>query len=344
MNHLLQMLLLSRWPKSILVLGIFLSLLSSCSNDTDNSPPEVNDASITIEENLADGTVVFEIEAIDPDMDALFYNIIDGNLEDAFDISAQGIITINNSPALDFEMYPQFDLIISVSDREKSSDLKLHIILIDIDENLRPLTGEEIDALEYFTDIALGFEFGNASDVTRKWIDTMHVFVNGDTSQVLMDELKMIIEEINLLVTDGFYIKREPDEGIANMKIFLGAGADYADIYGSARPYISSNWGLFFVSFDGNNNLAGANMYVDTKRAGVMAQRHLLREEFTQSLGLARDSNAHEGSIFFQSWTTTTSYIDIDRELIRLLYHPRMKSGLNRTQVRVLIASIFREQ
>lgn len=68
----------------------------------------------------------------------------------------------------------------------------------------------------------------------------------------------------------------------------------------------------------------------------------MLREELTQSLGLARDSNLYPESIFQQSFSTkTTDYAPIDRDLIRLLYHPEMKVGLNRDEVDNLLRDIL---
>ena len=62
-------------------------------------------------------------------------------------------------------------------------------------------------------------------------------------------------------------------------------------------------------------------MYVDIYRANDQEQKHLLREELTQSLGLFNDSYKYPESIFYQDWTTTTEYAQIDRELIDMLYN-----------------------
>jgi hypothetical protein len=74
-------------------------------------------------------------------------------------------------------------------------------------------------------------------------------------------------------------------------------------------------------------------MYVDIIRANSIEQKHLLREEFTQSLGFARDSQLYMESIFQSDWTTTIEYAPIDQDLIRLLYHPEMSVGLNELEV-----------
>ena len=68
-------------------------------------------------------------------------------------------------------------------------------------------------------------------------------------------------------------------------------------------------------------------MYVDIFRADLPGQKHLLREELTQSLGLGNDSPQYIESIFQSAWTTTTSYSMLDKDVIRLLYHPEMNIG-----------------
>tara|TARA_B100001093_G_scaffold520464_1_gene616279 strand:+ start:7859 stop:8116 length:258 start_codon:yes stop_codon:yes gene_type:complete len=82
-------------------------------------------------------------------------------------------------------------------------------------------------------------------------------------------------------------------------------------------------------------------MYVDINRANLAEQKHLLREELTQSLGLARDSQKYPESIFQSAWTTTTKYTSIDSDLIRLLYHPDMRIGLTKDQVDVVLKEIL---
>jgi|TARA_B110000881_G_C18446723_1_gene448858 hypothetical protein len=82
-------------------------------------------------------------------------------------------------------------------------------------------------------------------------------------------------------------------------------------------------------------------MYVDIFRANEQAQWHLLREELTQSLGLAQDSERYLNSIFQINWTIISSYSQIDKDIIRLLYHPNMKVGLNENEVDLLLRSIL---
>jgi hypothetical protein len=46
------------------------------------------------------------------------------------------------------------------------------------------------------------------------------------------------------------------------------------------------------------------------------------------------DSWRYQESIFYQGWTGTTEYSQIDRTIIGLLYDPRLRSGMTQDQVK----------
>lgn len=199
----------------------------------------------------------------------------------------------------------------------------------DDDKIASPFTAYDESVIQYFGEIALGFEFGGASEITRKWKVDMKIFVGGNKPTDLMNELQDIVAEVNDLATDGFSISIVTDSVQSNFYIFLGSGAQYAAIFPSQSSLVIDNWGLFSVYWDGAEQLYKGNMYVDLVRANPAEEKHLLREELTQSLGLAKDSPLYQESIFQIGWTTTNEYADIDKDLIRLLYHPDMQIGLN---------------
>jgi hypothetical protein len=207
------------------------------------------------------------------------------------------------------------------------------------------LTSYNQEIVSYFKEVALGFEFGNASKITRKCKkNDMKIFVGGTPTAALKSELSKIVSEINTLAKDGFEVKVVTDSAASNFYVYFGSGDEYATIFPSQKSNVESNWGLFSVFWNNNNNITGGYMYVDIFRPDATAQRHLLREELTQSLGLARDSPRYPDSIFQQSWTTTTSYAKVDKELIRLLYHPRVSSGFTATQTETTLTVILLEE
>lgn len=199
------------------------------------------------------------------------------------------------------------------------------------------------DVTDYFAEVALGFEFGSASRVTRKWNNEIKIFIGGEKSTEMLDELDRILTELEELSTE-FSFSITADTSQSNYYIFFGSGSSFAARFPPAQQHVATNWGLFYVYFNASNEIHGAAMYVDTERATqAEARKHLLREEFTQSLGLARDSDRYPQSIFYAPWTTVTEYSPIDRDLIRLLYHPSMPTGLDETAVRNLLKDLLIE-
>ena len=223
----------------------------------------------------------------------------------------------------------------------------LLIVVLSCSENGQDIISEpglseyEIDVIDYFKEISLGFEFGNASKVTRKWSSEMKVFIGGDSNSELLSELDKITTEMNEIMTDGFKVTFVNDSLESNYYIYFGTGAMYAEMFPAESNLVNSNFGLFSVFWNGQNQLFSGRMYVDISRANSIEQKHLLREEFTQSMGLAKDSSLYPESIFQSVWTTTTAYAPIDLELIRLLYHPKMSTGLNETEVDEVLKEIL---
>ena len=207
------------------------------------------------------------------------------------------------------------------------------------------LTENQRFAVEYFKEVALGFEFGNASKVTRKWGDDVNIYLMGEPTNVLLRELDDIIDDLNRLIpSTGPELRIVANSANSNFILYMGTGEGYAEIDGNAKNLVASNYGLFFVNFNRRNFITSATMYVDTERGSEINQRHLLREELTQALGFARDSGRFSDSIFQESYSgTATDYNQFDEAVIRMLYHPEMQTGLNAAGVDPILREIVQE-
>ena len=98
----------------------------------ENLAPVINNQEFTIAENSNSGTEVGTVEASDPDNDDLTFSILSGNTDDAFAINTStGLLTVNNSDALDYETTPSFDLSVEVSDGSLASNATITINIED---------------------------------------------------------------------------------------------------------------------------------------------------------------------------------------------------------------------
>ena len=213
----------------------------------------------------------------------------------------------------------------------------------ELQTNDNQLNSYQLNLISYFKSIALGFEFDDASKITRRWETDMNIFVGGNPNDELLSELELIKNEINDLTTTEFKLNIVNDSLGSNYYIFFGNRTETLKVFPGWSDLTLSNWGIFYIFWNDLNQINSGYMYVDTQRPDILGQKHLLREELTQSLGLARDSYLYDDSIFQQSWTTVTKYSQMDKDIIRLLYHPEMKVGLDETQVENLLVQILKK-
>lgn len=198
------------------------------------------------------------------------------------------------------------------------------------------LTDEQQTAIFYFKEIALGLEFGDAPRVTRKWTNDMKIFVGGNPSQELNQEFESILNDLNqLFQQSNFSISTVSDSSSSNAYLFFGSHTEFAERVPAAENNVEQNYGLFYIWWNGNNELYRMATYVDMYRTeSETVRKHLLREELTQSLGLARDSDRFSDSIYNSSYDVkVTQYSKVDKQIIQLLYHPEIETGLNESEV-----------
>ena len=185
--------------------------------------------------------------------------------------------------------------------------------------------------LRHFLIVALGTEYGDGFQVTQKWTSEMNIFIGGTPNDELLSELFLIKDEINTYATDGFSMNIVNDSLQSNFYLFFGPPDDYVKLFpGQGIIIDDNNNGLFHINKNSNFEIISGHMFVNIDITNSERKKHILREELTQSLGLPNDVLFNRNSIFYYDISSLTSYNGIDIEIIRLLYHPNMRSGLNR--------------
>ena len=190
-------------------------------------------------------------------------------------------------------------------------------------------------SLAYFDQIAFGSEFSNNPHTlrVRKWTRDLRIAVHGQPTPQDFQALTQMLGELNaLMAPDG--IELTLTETAPNVDIYFVPHQSF----GRYEPnYVRGNLGFFYVWWNGRMELTRSRILIASDRITQRERNHLLREELTQSLGLMNDAWTYENSIFYQGWTRTQTYAEIDRDLIRILYDPRVKAGHNPNQVRQAI-------
>jgi hypothetical protein len=192
-------------------------------------------------------------------------------------------------------------------------------------------SSEEID---YFAEVALGTEFGGSAAVVARWARPMRVKVNGAPTPADLQTLRQVVQDLNAILGDGrvSIVERDP-----NVNLHFVPRRRFAEVN---PDYVSGNEGFVTVFWDAEFRIYRGTVLITTEGISQRERSHLIREELTQGLGLLKDSNRYPESIFYQPWTDTQFYAPIDRTLIRMLYHPALRPGMNEIEVRATFNSL----
>ena len=113
-------------------------------------------------------------------------------------------------------------------------------------------------AVDYFLDVALGFEYSNASQVVRKWSpnNPVYLYVSGDTTTNLMEEVNATVNELLELTSPQLSISTVDNLQGSNAHLVFGSEEAFLALYPEFESDIRrSLWGMFSVWFDSRDYL-----------------------------------------------------------------------------------------
>lgn len=175
--------------------------------------------------------------------------------------------------------------------------------------------------LDYFAQVAGGIEFGPSGTIHR-WQTDLRIQVHGDPDPGSLAALDDVVADLNVVLDP---ISLQIVESGGNVDLHFAPVSQFPAILLEYEP---ENLGYVYVWWDGAGVIDRATVLISTTEIEQAARTHLIREELTQSLGLLNDSWDHPESIFYQGWTTTQEYTELDLAVIAMLYEPGVAPGM----------------
>jgi hypothetical protein len=171
--------------------------------------------------------------------------------------------------------------------------------------------------LAYFKEIALGYEYGGAPAAVYRWNkDTVTIRVHGNPDADATSCLNSVIADFNALSAHSHLALTESNS--PDIHLYFAPEPEFSSILPSYSPV---NMGYFANFYDGDCGLSHGTVLISTTGLSSRERCHLIREEVTQNMGLARDSERYTDSIFYIGWTDETQYSAEDRHIIQMLYN-----------------------
>ena len=212
----------------------------------------------------------------------------------------------------------------------------------------------EKEIINYFKQIALQSEFDDNPQKVIKWVEPMILFVRKEGElKPQIQEIKKTISEINKLATDGFKITLTDDISKSNSVLFLcdmNMLSKYApyfyEIVTNNMDYEIS--GYAYSEYITKTHIIDKALIFINLEESFDIQQSTIREEITQSLGLAYDSKKYDNSIFYEDKydqkTRVKEYSELDKDIIQLLYNPKVRPGLDSDELESVVTEIFKSE
>lgn len=189
----------------------------------------------------------------------------------------------------------------------------------------------------YFEEICLDAEVVNSGDPSRlqKWTAPIIYQILGDPTLQDLDMLSKFAEWLNSI--PGFPgIREAADAEVPAMDIFFCSEAEMAGLLGDWA------WGCdggvtFWYDMD---EIYSATICIRTDISQEVRSSVIL-EEIYNGLGPVQDTDLREDSLIWSGYSFPQWLTEEDMLLLKLLYHPDLKPGMNAQQCAEAIRNIY---
>ena len=210
-------------------------------------------------------------------------------------------------------------------------------------------TEYDTEMVNYFNEVALNTEYDSNPKRIIKWTEPMKLFIIKEKDlSYEVTLVKKTVEKINNLTKDEFHIQLIDDPKKANAFIILRERERLEplmpDLFENIETEIN---GIADIGFDTETfHISDARIFIDILQPKESIETTIV-EEITQSIGLMNDSEKYSNSVFYQNKLDsiiTVEYSKMDKEIIKMLYHPKMKPGLDFKNAKEVIKQILKKQ
>ncbi len=181
--------------------------------------------------------------------------------------------------------------------------------------------------LAYFSEIAFADEGEGTIGVARKWIKPIYYEIYGTADEVDVAVIRWTADYLNSI--NGFPgMFRATATNKANVKFYFGNLTFVQTALGVTDNTVQSCTRLFYNADDYRIQLSKVGIVTDTTSRAV--RNSLILEEILQMVGLNQNSLNYPQSLFYKANAIPQVPDELDLALVRLLYSPVIKGGMNK--------------
>lgn len=191
------------------------------------------------------------------------------------------------------------------------------------------------DVIRYFNEVCLDAEFVNSGDPSKvqKWTKPIGYQIFGTPTDKDREVLTDFVAWLNTI--DGFPGMAETEDG--TLKIYFYEKTAYENLMGS--NYAGTDGGVTFW-YNGKDEIYEGIIGYRTDLSQEIRNSVIL-EEIYNGLGPIQDTDLREDSIIYSGYSIPQSLTEVDKLILKILYHPEIKCGMNTARCEEVIRKIY---
>ena len=201
------------------------------------------------------------------------------------------------------------------------------------------ISGVDTDTmLRYFSEVALDAEFinsGNAS-LVQKWNDSVRYLLIGAPTEEDRAAVAAMASSMNgISGFPGMYEVSDP--GSANLEIHFVSADEMIHILGD--NFYGCDGGVT-IWWNGDQQIYKATICIRTD-LDQYVRNSVIMEEIYNGLGPIQDTNLRSDSLIWSGYSTPQGMTQVDMLIMKLLYHPNIRCGMNAQQCEKVIRELY---
>ena len=197
------------------------------------------------------------------------------------------------------------------------------------------------EVINYFCEVVLKTEYSNGvgdATLVQKWADKIRYRIYGEATEQDKRVLTGFIEQLNEI--EGFPgIVPAGENDLTDLAIYFYDYEKFNQSFGEFLNYELADGAVQYWYYTDTNVIYDARIGYRTD-IDQYTRNSVILEEIFNGLGIT-DTVLREDSIAYQGFSQPQELSEIDWLMIKLLYHPKMKAGMNREECVKVIREIY---
>lgn len=201
------------------------------------------------------------------------------------------------------------------------------------------MTTDEV--INYFCEVVLKTEYSDGvgdATLVQKWTDRICYRIYGEATEQDKLILTEFFQQLNEI--EGFPgIVPAGENDLTDLALYFYDYESFNRSFGEFLNYEMADGAVQYWYYTDTNVIYDARIGYRTD-VDQYTRNSVLLEEVFNGLGIT-DTVLREDSIAYQGFSQPQELSEIDWLMIKLLYHPKMKAGMNREECARLIREIY---